>query len=137
MLKKLMATFALGLGIALLAQTILSDPAVAAQDNKHARAQKLFQQYCASCHGVDGKGGGTVASSLKTPIPDLTTIEKREGKFNQLRVQQVISGEVGVTAHGEKDMPVWGYIFRTKKGESTAMLDVHALASYLKSIQQK
>jgi mono/diheme cytochrome c family protein len=33
--------------------------------------KKLFQSYCALCHGADGKGGGPVAGKF-VPPPDLT-----------------------------------------------------------------
>jgi mono/diheme cytochrome c family protein len=131
----MIATTVVGIGLLLFAQSF---PAVTQGANKQDPGQKLFMQYCASCHGLDGKGGGPVAASLKTTIPDLTTIEKREGKFNQMRIQNIISGEIGVAAHGEKGMPVWGFIFRHKAGgQSAATLNIFALAGYIKSIQQK
>ena len=134
MLRKIFVTLAFGIGVLLLSETF---PAVT-QGAKEDRGQKLYMQYCASCHGTDGKGGGPVASSLKTAIPDLTTIEKRNGKFDQLRMQHVIAGEVEVAAHGQKEMPVWGYVFRQKPGgQSGSTLSVYALATYLKSIQAK
>ena len=37
----------------------------------------LFRAYCASCHGMDAKGNGPVAPALKAPVPDLTTLAKR------------------------------------------------------------
>jgi hypothetical protein len=65
-------------------------------------------------------------------------IEKRDGKYDQLKVQNIISGEYEIAAHGEKDMPVWGYIFKRKSGsESTSRLQIYALGTYLKSIQAK
>lgn len=135
MLRRMIATTVLGIGFLLLAQSFAP---VTQGANKDDRGQKLYMQYCASCHGQDGKGGGPVAPSLKTFIPDLTMIEKREGKFDQNKVQQIISGEIGYSAHGQKDMPVWGYIFRQKAGgQPVAMVNVFALASYIKSIQQK
>lgn len=137
MLTKLTTIVVFAMGIFLCTQTIPTSYVSAAQKNKNERGQKLFEQYCASCHGKDGKGGGPVSASLKTAMPDLTTIEKRDGKFNQLKVQQIISGEVYVTTHGEKDMPVWGYIFRQKGGQSTSVANVYAMASYIKSMQQK
>lgn len=134
MWRKLFITLAFGIGVMLLSEAF---PAVT-QGAKEDRGQKLYMQYCASCHGTDGKGGGPVAPSLKTAIPDLTTIEKRNGKFDQLRIQYIIAGEVEVGAHGQKEMPVWGYIFRQKPGgPSGATLNVYALATYVKSIQAK
>lgn len=135
MLRRMIVTIALGIGLLSYAQFY---PSVTQGASKEDRGQKLFVQYCASCHGIDGKGGGPVAPSLKTFIPDLTTIEKQNGKFDQLRVQHIISGDVEVVAHGQKEMPVWGYVFRLKAGgPPVAAANVYALASHIKSIQQK
>src|SRR5689334_9844686 len=124
MLRRMIATTVIGIGLLLLAQSF---PSVTQGANREDRGQKLYMQYCASCHGVDGKGGGSVAPSLKTTIPDLTTIEKRNGKFDQNKVQQIISGEIGFSAHGQKDMPVWGFIFRQKAGgQPVATANVYA-----------
>ena len=38
-----------------------------------------FDRYCASCHGADGRGGGPVASALRTRPTDLTTLARRNG----------------------------------------------------------
>jgi mono/diheme cytochrome c family protein len=104
------------------------------------RGRKLYLQYCASCHGVIGKGQGPAAKSLSTPLPDLTGIQKREGKFPAARIKIVIAGEVGeteLTAHGSKEMPVWGKVFRDARGQSRSRLDVYALTKYIESIQEK
>jgi len=105
--------------------------------DKNERGQKLFAQYCASCHGVDGKGSGPAAASLKNKLMDLTMIEKRDGKFDQIHIQNIISGDKEVIGHGSKEMPVWGTYFRIKGDTSVSTLNVYALARYLKAIQQK
>ncbi len=64
-------------------------------------------------------------------------IEQREGKFDALRVQPFISGEIGVTPHGEREMPVWGYIFRSRQGQTVSQLNIYALTEYIRSIQEK
>jgi mono/diheme cytochrome c family protein len=47
-----------------------------------ASGKKTYTEYCASCHGEDGKGMGPAASALKAPPSDLTTLAKRHaGKF--------------------------------------------------------
>jgi len=46
-----------------------SGRAAVAQD---AAGKAAYDKYCASCHGVDGKGKGPAAASLKDPLPDLT-----------------------------------------------------------------
>ena len=40
---------------------------------------ELYQQLCASCHGVSGHGDGPVASLIKIGVPDLTRIAARDG----------------------------------------------------------
>lgn len=105
-------------------------------NDRLARGRKLYNQYCASCHGMDAKGNGPVASELKTAPSNLTTIAQRHGgKFDAIHVQLNIDGEKEVPAHGSRDMPVWGSYFRSTKGESYAKMNVYALAEYLKAVQ--
>jgi mono/diheme cytochrome c family protein len=75
----------------------------------------LFDHYCSICHGRDGKGGGSATALLKAPPPDLTTISRRNGGlFPRATVQALISGELESrgTAHGTKEMPLWGSVFK-------------------------
>lgn len=100
------------------------------------KGHKLFNQYCATCHGVSGKGEGPVAAALKTGPPDLTTIQQPGEKFPFYHVQTKIDGEKEVTAHGTGKMPVWGQIFRRTSGEMQRHADVYALVKYIESIQR-
>ncbi len=99
--------------------------------------QKLFTQYCISCHGADGKGSGPVAASLKIPPTDLTTIQKKGEKFPFDHVMTAIDGERmerSVNAHGTSKMPVWGTVFRRTSGLQKEGY-VYSLAKYIESIQ--
>lgn len=101
---------------------------------------KLFRAYCASCHGVDAKGGGPAASSLKKLVPDLTRISQRNGgKFPLDRIQTTISGEdLGTSAHGSRAMPVWGPIFsQIAWDQDLGRVRVYNLAKYLESLQRR
>src|SRR5215470_11342479 len=61
----------------------------------------------------DAKGEGPAAIALKTKPADLTLISKQnDNKYPEIRVQRVINGEDEISAHGSRDMPVWGQIFR-------------------------
>ena len=97
-----------------------------------------FDRFCASCHGVDGRGGGPVASALRTPPPDLTTLARREGgTFPRERVAAFVEGTDRVSlTHGSSDMPVWG---RTLRGldSSDARIKVRLanLVAYVESLQ--
>lgn len=39
-----------------------------------------FQQYCASCHGPEGRGNGPMAQTLRTRMPNLITTDSRAVK---------------------------------------------------------
>jgi mono/diheme cytochrome c family protein len=101
----------------------------------------LFEFYCASCHGRDGRGDGHVASALKTPPPDLTTLTQRNrGTFPAERVEDVIrGGKRGSTpAHGSSDMPVWGPIFKGLDNRNEVNDErINNLVKYIQSIQAK
>lgn len=101
------------------------------------KGHKLFNQYCATCHGVTGKGEGPVAAALKVGPPDLTTLQQPGEKFPFYRVQTKIDGEKEVTAHGPSKMPVWGTVFRRTSGELQRHADVFALVKYIESIQRE
>jgi mono/diheme cytochrome c family protein len=100
---------------------------------------KMYREYCASCHGLDGKGDGPVASTLVRRPTDLTLLsQKNGGKFPILLVKNSIQN--GVTAgHGSKDMPVWGPILSSVSQHSQAlvMLRVENLTHYIESLQAK
>jgi mono/diheme cytochrome c family protein len=100
---------------------------------------QLFRAYCASCHGVDGRGAGPVTEALRTIPPDLTEFALRNaGVFPGERLRQIIDGR-HVTAHGTTEMPVWGRVFMREPGgdPDVARARIDALVKYLESIQQR
>lgn len=101
----------------------------------------LYLAYCASCHGKLGKGDGPVASALKGPLADLTTISKRNrGKFPREEMEKIILGEQksARSAHGSEEMPVWGPVFsKVEKDQDFGLVRVRRLVEYLISIQAK
>jgi mono/diheme cytochrome c family protein len=99
----------------------------------------MFTSYCAACHGPAGKGDGPAASALKKAPADLTTISARNGgKFPEVKVRRFIEGIDEVAAHGSRDMPVWGTLFRSLDitNQAAAQMRVQLLTDYLKSIQR-
>ncbi|MBZ5611824.1 MAG: cytochrome c [Acidobacteriia bacterium] len=104
-----------------------------------ASGEEMFRTYCAVCHGVDGRGAGPAAPALNQGLPDLTQISQRNGgKFPGFRIANIIQGDVYIAAHGSRDMPTWGDVFRSmKRDEATVKLRVHNLTHYLRSLQQK
>ena len=102
--------------------------------------RELFRSYCAACHGADARGGGPAASSLKGKPPDLTRIaERRGGVFPLRQVERIITGEeTAATAHGSREMPIWGPIFgQIQRDQNLGKIRVRNLASYLESLQAK
>jgi len=113
---------------------------VTAQPISSVQGKDSFESYCAVCHGKTGKGDGPAAPAMKTPVADLTMIAKKTGgKFNAVAVKEMIKGaDREMAAHGSKDMPIWGPVFRSFQGDpNIAELRVNNLASYIESIQAK
>ena len=97
-----------------------------------------FNAYCTSCHGPSGKGDGPAAKALSKPPADLTQISKRNaGKFPANAVKMHITGDTVVAAHGTRDMPTWGPVFKSAEGSSTVELRLKNLVDYIESIQAK
>jgi mono/diheme cytochrome c family protein len=98
-----------------------------------------FEFYCASCHGKTGKGDGPVASALKARPPDLTTLARRSnGAFPTDRVLAILAGTAPqVAAHGSRDMPVWGPIFRgLDPSEPRVALRIENVVAYMAAFQE-
>jgi len=81
---------------------------------------RLYAAYCASCHGVDGKGDGPLVEVLVAKPFNLTRLSEKYG--SPLPVDQIaafIDGRKDVTAHGPREMPVWGeQLYRGEPGKS-------------------
>jgi mono/diheme cytochrome c family protein len=102
--------------------------------------KQMYKDYCASCHGFDGRGHGPVADSLIKPVPDLTTLAKRHGgKFPEEYVTSVLRFGPGFSAHGSSEMPVWGPIFQylDNYNEAAVRQRIKNLCDFLESIQEK
>jgi mono/diheme cytochrome c family protein len=99
---------------------------------------KLYETYCAVCHGKDGKGSGPATPALNTKPTDLTLLAKNNGgKFPATRVLQDLNDPTQAP-HGSKDMPIWGQLFRQMGPSRTiAQLRAKNVTDYLKSIQEK
>jgi len=126
-------------GLLVVASTRAAVGQAAVQSSESGSA--LFKTYCASCHGVSGRGTGPIAIFLRVPPADLTQIAKRnKGVFPADQVYQTIDGRRTVKTHGESQMPVWGDAFSKSMAGSDAKAveeKIHALVVYLESIQEK
>ena len=105
-----------------------------------ASGKEMYTSYCAVCHGTDGKGGGPAASALKTSPADLTMLSKNNGgKFPAMKVTSALRGTSSLPAHGSKEMPVWGPLFRSMSGghEGEVQQRLANLSHYVESLQAK
>ena len=112
--------------------------------------KREFQSHCSVCHGWEGKGDGPYAYAelLKTKMPDLTTLSKRnKGVFPLQRVYEVIDGTDALKAHGTREMPIWGTAYRAEIEEAYfdvpfnprayVRLHILALIDYISRMQGK
>lgn len=88
-----------------------------AQQTKPDLGKREFENNCASCHGMDGKGNGPMGNLLRVGPPDLTQLAKKnQGVLPMNRMYEVIEGGT-VLAHGTRDMPIWGREYRIDDAE--------------------
>lgn len=87
----------------------LETGARAADDDLGAR---LYLNHCAACHGDDAEGTGPVAAAMRVTVPNLRTLAQRNGGvFPTDSVAAYIDGRDTRTAHGDRQMPIWGDVF--------------------------
>ena len=96
----------------------------------------MYVRYCASCHGVTGKGDGPAAALLPPPT-DLT-----KSDLSLAELMKVIDGRRTVRAHGTAAMPVWGEVFEQTavdpgREHRQALRDVQAVAEYIQALQAR
>lgn len=106
-----------------------------------AHGRDIYFARCAACHGMDGRGGGPVAEALLTPPPDLTRLAlDAGGRFPRERFVGFVSGEIATTAHGPREMPVWGRRFEPPTGATGVAgiyrtRELNLLTVYVESLQ--
>ena len=130
--------------VALTALMLLIVPcsSVCSADYVALSGKDLYQRFCASCHGLNGRGDGPVASSLAVEVPDLTRFSRRHGEyFDRALVEQIIDGRHVIAAHGTRTMPVWGEdLSRAYLGDPNAeratRLAIVRLADYVWMLQK-
>jgi len=77
------------------------------------QGKHLFAQYCATCHGDEGRGDGQNASNLNPPPPDLTSPKNaRDAAYLRRVIAQ------GSAAIGRSPLsPPWGRSLSTQQIE--------------------
>jgi len=122
--------------------TLLLSPAIALAQDAQAGAA-LYDQHCAVCHGLEGRGKGPLAAALILQPPSLRDLSERHDGFPTRRVVMRIDGSDPLVSHGSP-MPVYGEFFagddtilKTESGQpiltSRGIVD---LVAYLRGIQE-
>lgn len=104
--------------------------------------KQMYQNYCAPCHGVDGKGHGPMAAALKTQPTDLAALSRNNGgKFPTYHVASVLQFGTPNPSHGSAEMPVWGpmlgHIDSSVAEPNARALRIYNLSRYLETLQAK
>jgi mono/diheme cytochrome c family protein len=134
-----LGVFLVGSGTGLAQTTKKKIEKVPVVQSDPTSGKKMYMDYCAVCHGADGKGGGPAASALKTAPPDLTTMAKRYGeKAVAMKVDATLRFGAENKAHGTSEMPIWGPLFSaTDRNQSAVTMRVSNLSKFVESLQQK
>jgi|SRR3990170_3484188 len=118
-------------------------PVRAQEFNVLAAGEIEYQNYCAVCHGADGRGYGIMGKFLTVRPSDLTQLAKRNaGRFPFWQIYRTIDGSEEISGHGTRDMPVWGARFRADaKGDDAGSRSqvagrILSLVFYLQHIQE-
>ena len=115
---------------------------VSAQDAREGR--RLYELYCAACHGAGADGRGPMRPVLIVPPADLTRLDKGDGAgFPLERVIRRIDGRDPLVAHGS-EMPVYGDFFEGRPAQIAVpgaarvetSIPVANLVAYLLRLQQ-
>ena len=101
----------------------------------------IFRNYCAACHGLDGRGNGPLSKTLRREVHDLTRLSQRNGgAFPAVHVRTTImfGADDLIPAHGSKEMPIWGPIFHEIEFDrDLGNVRLENVTKYLESIQRK
>ncbi|MBV9886847.1 MAG: c-type cytochrome [Acidobacteria bacterium] len=106
--------------------------------SKPESGAQMYKDYCAVCHGKDGRGDGPAAEILKSPPPSLRTLAKsNDGKYPDTKVRSVLMFGSANKAHRTSDMPFWGPTFRAEGGSNISELRISNLTKYIETLQDK
>ena len=104
--------------------------------------KQMYVNYCAPCHGVEGKGNGPAAAALKKQPTDLAVLSRNHGgKFPSTHIMSVLEFGAANSSHGTAEMPVWGPMLgkmdTTIAEPNVRVLRISNLSQYVQSLQAK
>jgi mono/diheme cytochrome c family protein len=139
-LAGLAAVIVAGVGYANLsmAKTVIIPVSKAPLNN----GKQMYVNYCAPCHGVEGKGNGPAAAAMKRQPTNLAAMSRNNGgKFPSTHIASVLEFGAANPAHGTAEMPVWGPMLGSvdtaTNDANVRALRISNLSHYLQSLQEK
>ena len=114
-------------------------------DRRAVRAKRFVYSSSSAVYGETGTGDGKIAALLVFKPINLTQLSKQhKGEFPFWRVYRAIDGRDFVRGHGNREMPLWGFVFQVEEdatGNSeqfdTVRGRIWQLVYYLESIQER
>jgi len=130
---------------ALALVALVAGPAARSEDEPQYspfNGKVTFKTFCMNCHGVEGRGDGPLAETLRVPPTDLTRLAAdNSGIYPAERVRTSIDGNREIRGHGSREMPVWGDAFLwpeedTPERRAHVERKIGELVEYLRTIQE-
>ena len=139
------AVLLLALASLVAASSERAERAASAPPSDGGPGRILYLTHCQGCHGLEGKGDGPAAASLRTRPADLTRLWQRYGTpLDRERLAAYIDGRGLLEVHGPREMPVWGDEFFEDAPPLTPNLVegakqhlIAVLVDYLETIQSE
>jgi mono/diheme cytochrome c family protein len=101
--------------------------------------QEMYLQYCAACHGTEGRGNGPAVKGLKVHPTNLSMLAAMNGgKFPSSTVVTVLRYGAEYPGHASKEMPVWGPVFRSMNASNPTGEELQRISNitrYLDTLQ--
>lgn len=126
-----------------IAMAIFPSPSNAGPENKSpapdVSGEAEFLQYCALCHGADGRGLGPLTDddTMKKSVADLTLIAKRNGGvFPFSKVADTIRDGRSVPGHTPSRMMAWGKILSADSDPVRAKAIILEVTRYVEGLQE-
>jgi len=100
--------------------------------------QEMYDVYCSSCHGKDGRAKTQAARLCTVPPADLSVLAlNNHGIYPATRVAEVLRNGTGKTPTGQGYMPVWQPLLQSMNSETLEVTEVRIrnLTDYVKTLQ--
>lgn len=112
----------------------------AAQERERpAAGRATYRQFCAPCHGPDGKGHGPIASFLLKAPADVTQIRRRNGVFPQADLDALLRAATRTSEPPTlaSEMFLWGPLFQSiEANPESARARVAELLAFIETLQE-